>query len=657
MEPICLGTTLDVRDWRALQAYIGSRLRRTPLGWRQVLIALSGLIVTVVAVAVTQYFFSGRAHGTSIGLGVIIGIGALAVVGRFQGNMWLPKPGSSWFTPTWFHFDASGVRASKDGQEGFVAWRSIEHIEATDDHLFLSLTEFSAYVIPKRAMTTAPPAEVIAQIQGWYAQRQAVQPSSAEALAAPSASAAPTGVAIAAAAAESPPGFWRALRTNLYTGLRALLLRRVPRQDIVPTFDQIVALLVIALATWTLVDWINAGPGAIFRSWGLSDLLAWLMLSFWVTAAMARAHSRVADTRSLMTVVLAAVPTAILIVWALAYVPFIADSETTRAWVTVAATVLIGMGSLRAAFGRITWRTTAAFALSVLAMGVINGQLYMDATLWQDPPSEEEVASPAWDRDAAESLLFDEKARVSSAVEQLAPERPGVSDVFYVGFGGDGSQRVFRREALFGKRVFGERMGSGDRSLVLINDEDDTATYPLATLSGLRHALFDVGARMDTEEDILVLLLTSHGGKTSGIQVDNGMLPLNNIDPASLRDALDAAGIKWRVVIVSACYAGTFIEPLENDTTLIVTAADAEHTSFGCADERDLTYFGEAFLRDALPKAPSLESAFETARKAIAQRENTENLTSSNPQISVGAAIRKKLATLGNLPIGVRAPN
>jgi hypothetical protein len=294
-------------------------------------------------------------------------------------------------------------------------------------------------------------------------------------------------------------------------------------------------------------------------------------------------------------------------------------------------------------------RASIAVLVSLVAVVVIDSQLYLNTSLWRPDVSDEEQGA-SWDWDAGEAILFEEKSRIASAADQLAAERPGVTDVFYIGFAGDGSQRVFRREALFGERVFGERMGSASRSLELINDEADLTTYPLGTLSGLRYALAQVGERMNVEEDILVLLLTSHGGKESGIQVGNGVLSLNNVDPGTLRSALDDARIKWRIVIVSACYAGTFIEPLRNESTLVITAADAEHTSFGCADERDLTYFGEAFLRDALPESTSIEGAFKIARKAIAERELAEKLTPSNPQIFVGDAIREKLATLGDLP-------
>ena len=65
---------------------------------------------------------------------------------------------------------------------------------------------------------------------------------------------------------------------------------------------------------------------------------------------------------------------------------------------------------------------------------------------------------------------------------------------------------------------------------------------------------------------------------------------------------LRESGIRWRVIVVSACYAGSFIEPLRDENTDHPDRGGRDRTSFGCSDDNDLTYFGEAFYRDALPK-------------------------------------------------------
>ena len=83
---------------------------------------------------------------------------------------------------------------------------------------------------------------------------------------------------------------------------------------------------------------------------------------------------------------------------------------------------------------------------------------------------------------------------------------------------------------------------------------------------------------------------------------------------------------------------------LDDPGTIVITAAAPERTSFGCSDDRDLTYFGEAFYRDALPKARSLEEALSLAKAAIAERESSEHITPSEPQAYFGADIDRVMS-------------
>ena len=145
---------------------------------------------------------------------------------------------------------------------------------------------------------------------------------------------------------------------------------------------------------------------------------------------------------------------------------------------------------------------------------------------------------------------------------------------------------------------------------------------------------------MDRDEDVLFLMLTSHGSDAPALSVSNGSWPLEDLDGKALRAALDESGIRWRVIVISACHSAAFIEPLADDFTIVLTSAAEDRTSFGCDDERDLTYFGTAFIRDALPTAESLASAFDRAKQAIAEQEAREKIGASLPQAHFGAAIR-----------------
>jgi hypothetical protein len=92
-------------------------------------------------------------------------------------------------------------------------------------------------------------------------------------------------------------------------------------------------------------------------------------------------------------------------------------------------------------------------------------------------------------------------------------------------------------------------------------------------------------------------------------------------------------------VVISACYSGVFLRPLADDDTLVITAADADHSSFGCQDKVKWTYFGDAFFNTALRPTADLRSAFASARTLIGLREMRYGLVSSNPQIAGGKNI------------------
>jgi len=194
--------------------------------------------------------------------------------------------------------------------------------------------------------------------------------------------------------------------------------------------------------------------------------------------------------------------------------------------------------------------------------------------------------------------------------------------------------------------VLGERYDIGRRSVSLINDQRDLERAPLATVTGLRYALRGLASRMNLDRDVLILSISSHGSEDPAIVVANSELPLRDLTDEDLAEALRDSGIRWRVIIISACYAGGFLESLSDPQTIVITAAAADRTSFGCSNDSDLTYFGQAFYRDALPGARSMRDAFESAKAAIAARERREHVDASNPQAFFGGKMEAKLAAM-----------
>ena len=72
---------------------------------------------------------------------------------------------------------------------------------------------------------------------------------------------------------------------------------------------------------------------------------------------------------------------------------------------------------------------------------------------------------------------------------------------------------------------------------------------------------------------------------------------------------------------------------------LVITAADADHQSFGCRDKARWTYFGDAFFNVALRQVNSLKDAFVFARALVQKRELHEHIEPSNPLMAGGANV------------------
>ncbi len=198
-----------------------------------------------------------------------------------------------------------------------------------------------------------------------------------------------------------------------------------------------------------------------------------------------------------------------------------------------------------------------------------------------------------------EAILFGQAARIDEALAAAGRDTAPSPKAYFLGFAGVGDQKVFAQEIGLASRVLGERYEIAARKLSLINDQRDLERAPLATVSGLKYALRGLGSRMNLDQDVLFLSISSHGADDPAIVVSNSQLPLQDLTDEDLADALRESGIKWRVIIISACYAGGFIEHLRDPQAIVITASAADRTSFGCSNDRDLTYFGEAFYRDA----------------------------------------------------------
>ena len=299
-----------------------------------------------------------------------------------------------------------------------------------------------------------------------------------------------------------------------------------------------------------------------------------------------------------------------------------------------------------------------AFAAGVLVMLLAQGWLpHPAAQASRVPPP---APAPAWLDDAEapappqddwpeqaptpEQVLYTQPQLLDAALAKLRPRIAGKPNLYLLAFAGDGTEAVFHNEAEYAARLFTRHFGPTAHALVLENSPDTLSTRPLATWSNLESALDGLADAMDPQQDILLLYLTTHGSEDHTLLVDMDPLPLDQIGAQDLGAILAARPFKWKVMVVNACYSGGFIPPLQGDGTLVLTAARSDRSSFGCGNDSAATYFGRAWLIDALNRTPDFIAAFAQAKGEIAKWERQDRLLPSEPQMAVGKGIAAQLA-------------
>jgi hypothetical protein len=221
-------------------------------------------------------------------------------------------------------------------------------------------------------------------------------------------------------------------------------------------------------------------------------------------------------------------------------------------------------------------------------------------------------------------------------VAPLVSQAYADAKVSVVSFGLFGDQSVFRSEATGAARIVASRFGKGP-----VDVQFNTKKGGGATTEALATSLQAAAKGISAQDDVLFVILTSHGARV-GLAVKAGRLT-QVLTPANLAAMLAGTGVRHKVVVISACYSGVFIPHLASPDTLVITAADADHPSFGCRDGAKWTYFGDAFFNVALRKAKDLKDAFALSRELVLKRELRQRYEPSNPQMAGGENVQPLL--------------
>jgi Peptidase C13 family len=464
--------------------------------------------------------------------------------------------------------------------------------------------------------------------------------------------------------------------TYLRSGLQALFFQRIDLPYLRALGPDVIAIALLSIASEGLYEYVSAPGPVAFVAWGLatkigsmSVLLAGLILI--------GTRRRSIEMGALLAVLLAmniwlnlgstaaAVLATLIPGW---------DPDGDSVHLAIRASTLIGaLVWFLAATVCLGWRATAIaprrFGMGLVAASLASAFLLPQMPLMSADDGYSEAnhglisqayealkprsirtasASPRRAQIDVEATFARQPELLDKALDTLKPSRADRPEVYFIGMAPYSSQDVFKREITAAQTIVDERLDTVGRSIVMMNHADTLETHPLATMTNLERVLWRIAQRMDIEKDILVLYITTHG--VEGLMsVSFSRFSMNDITPDKLAAILARTGIKNRVIMLSACHSGSFLPALAHPDAVVMAAARADRSSFGCSNERDWTYFGDALFNHALRETRSLTDAFERAKATVTKWETDQKLSpASEPQIAIGEHIAPKLSALAH---------
>lgn len=416
-----------------------------------------------------------------------------------------------------------------------------------------------------------------------------------------------------------------------------------------PTFGQFVVFLLAAIGTNVLFAYLSAQGGSYFNEQGLISYLIWPVIILVAGIILAKRTMNYSLLFVPVILWLAADTMLVLIQSGIQYLDL-------KGWLP---SFLYGVLPSLFTF-LFVWQTASLLWIFSKKLYwpwweriLMIGGAVMLLVVWQRNVADQ----PIFKVDQVAPILkehqfYEQSALLRQSLDGIAKGIKGKHEWYFVGLAGYAEQNVFASEIEQVSQLFDARFGVKDRSVLLVNNEHTWEEYPIASRTSLSKTLKAMGTRMNVDEDVLFLALSSHGavdesGSILGdLVMTNPPLILDSIDPVWLRGTLDASGIRWRVIVVSSCYSGAFIQALSSPTTVIITASRADRASFGCSNDADMSYFGRAFFAESMREQTTLTGAFNQARRRVGEREALMGFEPSEPQMVVGAMMQGVLPEL-----------
>ncbi|MDO5050190.1 MAG: C13 family peptidase [Moraxella equi] len=417
-----------------------------------------------------------------------------------------------------------------------------------------------------------------------------------------------------------------------------------------PTFGQFVLFALLALAVNILLAWLTANFGSDFNEQGLISYLIWPTIMLIAGILLAK---RTLNYSLLFVPVILWLVADTLLILVQSGMQFLSLQNWLPNWMYhilpdlfVALFVWQTAALLLIFAKRLHWQW---WERVIMMMGAIALLVVWQKNVADQPIFKVKNQNPT----ISETAFYAQPMILADHLANIEKSETGETDWYFMGVAGYSELDVFTNEIEQAKQLFDVRFGTKGKSIALINNPNTWQSDPIATKTSIHETLQTIGKQMNADEDVLFLTLSSHGAVDESGQIlgdlvlDNPPLDLDDIDPVWLKETLDASGIRWRVIVISSCYSGAFIESLASPTTLIITASAADRASFGCGHNADLSYFGRAFFAEGLRgDKNTFDNAYAHTKKRVGELEALMGFTPSEPQMYVGSLMKTALPEL-----------
>ena len=436
--------------------------------------------------------------------------------------------------------------------------------------------------------------------------------------------------------------FWHDFKSNQMAGLWLFLGSRRALQIVHPSILQLIFWGILGGCANTLFSWLSAGEVGEFTSQGLVSYALWPFIALIVGIFLSQRvnNPRLMLVPALLWLVLdthiALLQSFIQYLGMIDILPYAFYDYLPTIFMVLFVWQSLAVVWVFARELKWPWWERALIMLATLFTLVVWQMSVKSQPIWKV-----EDVPPTF----AEDAFYAQSRLLNKNLQAIEYGEFAQSHWYFLGVAGASYQDVFMSEVKRIREQFDTRFGTFGRSMILVNNPATRTEIPIASRTSMELSLKRIGQQMNRESDVLFLYMTSHGLQNE-FEMENAPLDLAQVDPKWLRDALDRSGIRWRVIVISACYSGSFVSALQNDNTLIITASAADRASFGCSNEADYTYFGRAFFDQAMREQHSIKDAFAQAKDTVAQWETAQGFDPSEPQWSIGKNMELMLPQL-----------